>query len=358
MSPKTLFLNECVFWVEMTFLEDNLQSIMVLTQIFLSFFHCVFSWCVYHTKWICFLLQIVLCSLEFLGLTVGWSLVYFVITLWTPLLQDPFSWQDPDICVGSFTKVSPKNNRTCFCSGPSTPITCLAPIVLISPVCRATGPEGLRTLGPKSTSEDLKFLFLLWRQKKTSRGGKYQPWPFLFLKGLVFLVNPCSEAADHVILALGKCLSSNSSPCATPKSHSWPKRTNRLASRYLCSILPSPSSLLQTSRGHISSATEDSGETWANQLILKVLSLFFSSLKTWLLITPSRKASRTSPAPCLIAPRLIVFCLCPSVKQPVVDRSSQVPGSYLGQTDEVGRKGGVAGAADRAQCGWTWTPET
>lgn len=42
-----------------------------------------------------------------------------------------------------------------------------------------------------------------------------------------------------------------------------------------------------------------------------------------------------------------------SVKQPGVDRSSQVPGSYLGKTGEVGRKGGVAGAADRAQCGWT-----
>lgn len=163
----------------------------------------------------------------------------------TPLLQDPFSWQDPDIHVGSFTKVSPKNNCICFCSGPSTPITCLAPIVLISPVCRATGPEGLRTFGPKSTSEDLKFLFLLWRQKKTSRGGRYQPWPFLFLKGLVFLVNPCSEAADHVILALGKCLSSNSSPCATPKSHSWPKWTNRPASRYLCSTLLSPPSYRQ-----------------------------------------------------------------------------------------------------------------
>ena len=39
--------------------------------------------------------------------------------------------------------------------------------------------------------------------------------------------------------------------------------------------------------------------------------------------------------------------LCPSVKQPGVDRSSQVPGSYLGQTGEVGRKGGVAGAAGR-----------
>ena len=83
-----------------------------------------------------------------------------------PLLQDPFSWQDPDICVGSFTKVSPKNNCTSFCSGSSMPITCLAPIVLISPVYKAIGPEGLRTFGPKSTSEDLKFLFLLCRQKQ------------------------------------------------------------------------------------------------------------------------------------------------------------------------------------------------
>ena len=46
------------------------------------------------------------------------------------------------------------------------PITCLAPIVLISPVYKAIGPEGLRTFGPKSTSEDLKFLFLLCRQKQ------------------------------------------------------------------------------------------------------------------------------------------------------------------------------------------------
>ena len=64
------------------------------------------------------------------------------------------------------------------------------------------------------------------------------------LKGRAFLVYPCSEVAGPIVLALGKCLSSNSSPCATPKPHSWPKWANRPASRWPGSILPSPSSFL------------------------------------------------------------------------------------------------------------------
>ena len=40
------------------------------------------------------------------------------------------------------------------------------------------------------------------------------------LKGSAFLVYPCSDVAGPIDLALGKCLSSSSSPCATPKPDS------------------------------------------------------------------------------------------------------------------------------------------
>lgn len=68
----------------------------------------------------------------------------------------------------------------------------------------------------------MTFSFLLWRLKKK----KDPKLMWRQIRNLVLssrwwarfsLASPCSEAADHAVLASWKCLGSNSFPCASPK---------------------------------------------------------------------------------------------------------------------------------------------
>lgn len=194
----------------------------------------------------------------------------------SPFYRTPFSWEDPAAWVRSFTQ----NNCTCFCSGTSRPVVCWALIELISQVT-VVGPQRSCTFGP--TSQELKpwdFDFFCGDLKKkiqTSSGGRYQPWHFLLLKDIVFLVYSCSEAAGHTVLAFPKCLSSNSLPCATPQPHSWPKWAYRPASSWPRSILPSPS--LSHTQAVVTSTSPLKIHEILEQIIKpKTLPLFFALL--------------------------------------------------------------------------------
>ena len=159
---------------------------MVLFHVFLSLLHDSFSNVFYHIKWICLLSISDWCVFTGVpGIHSGLFLMYFVIKL-RPSFTGPL-FLEGSYWVGSFTQ----NNCTCSCSGPSRSIAYWALTVLISQV-GVVGSQGSCTLGSKHTrKEDLKFLFLLWKLKKKkgkTHVGRCQPWPFLWLKGMVF---PC-----------------------------------------------------------------------------------------------------------------------------------------------------------------------
>lgn len=67
-----------------------------------------------------------------------------------------------------------------------------------------------------------------------------QPCHPLSLLGMVLLNYTGSEAADHVVLALQKCLSSYSSPCAIPKPHFLSQVDSKTSLQIAMLILPSP----------------------------------------------------------------------------------------------------------------------
>ena len=144
---------------------------------------------VYQSVLVCWVFHIGVYSLEFLGLTAGWSFMYFVTKLWPTspfLLQDSLFWEGPDTLVGSFTQ----NNCICFCSGPSRPNPCWVPIVLISRLA-LFDLRGHVYLGPFHQKRRLRFCFSCGDLKKN---------PKLLSRWVLALTFPLAEGSGFPCL--------------------------------------------------------------------------------------------------------------------------------------------------------------